>query len=220
MTRRRLSKMLAVISASMSLLTSSNPAEAHEKGGAPAPRESGQAGLPREPGISPHAKPSGLEEAEPFAAPAAAEALTSPEASSHSSGSKLGSLHPPAVHFPIALLLSSVLAEGLLLTTRDARYAETTRFMVRVAAPSALIAAMLGWFAGGFAPGSDDSLLRWHRWLGTGTASLAVVLLWLSERAARSHGRLAFRVALALAGVLAAVTGVLGGELVHAAIAP
>lgn len=219
MPRRRLRKTLIVVAATTGILTSALASAAHEKKAAAAHPESDRAPLSRESDIPAHATGGEPREAEHGAAPAEAESPAAGESGQHASESMLGSLHPPAVHFPIALLLSSVLAEGLLLATRDARYADASRFMLRVATVGAVVAATLGWFAGGFEPSSDDSLLHWHRWLGTSTASLTVVLLWLSERAARSGRRLAFRVALTLAGVLAAVTGFLGGELVHAAIA-
>lgn len=126
-------------------------------------------------------------------------------------GDFLGRLHPLAAHFPVALLLMAALAEILLLM-RPALGLETTlRFLVAGGAVGAGIAALLGWFAGGWRLDDRSETLGLHRWNGTVIAAVAGIAAWL---AFRSAGRTRLRIALALlaAGIL--FQGYLGGEMV------
>lgn len=132
----------------------------------------------------------------------------------------MGRLHPMWVHFPIALLLASALAE--LLTMRgDPRFAFAARFTLWIGAIGALVAAALGW-ADALAVADDytgrsATLLFYHRWVGTTTAAVALIALALCERSHRTmnpkHRRI-YRVAVFTAAVLVTVTGHLGASLV------
>ena len=122
----------------------------------------------------------------------------------------VGRLHPAAVHFPIALLIFAAFGE-ILLILRPAWGLETTvRFLTVGGAAGAIIAAALGWFAGGFRLSDRSELLSWHRWIGTGIAVAAVIAAILVLRGNR------VRICAPLLGMIAAVLvvqGYLGGEL-------
>lgn len=132
----------------------------------------------------------------------------------------IGALHPVAVHFPVALLLTAALSEGMLIVTKRESLRDTTRLLVALGAAGAVISASLGWIAASGEAGSlsEDKadLLEWHRWAGTATASLSLVLLLVSERAARLGGRRgALRAARMVVALSVGTAGYLGGELVH-----
>lgn len=126
-------------------------------------------------------------------------------------GDFLGRLHPLAAHFPVALLLMAALAEILLLMRPALGLETTVRFLVAGGAVGAGIAALLGWFAGGWRLDDRSETLGLHRWNGTVIAAVAGIAAWL---AFRSAGRTRLRIALALlaAGIL--FQGYLGGEMV------
>lgn len=132
----------------------------------------------------------------------------------------IGALHPVAVHFPIALLLTAALSEGILVVTSRESLRDTTRLLVALGAAGAVVSASLGWIAasgeGGSLIGEKAELLEWHRWAGTATAALSLVLFLVSEHAARlGGGRDALRAALVAVALAVGTAGYLGGELVH-----
>jgi len=133
---------------------------------------------------------------------------------SHAAASiDLGELHSVAVHFPIAMLLSAALSEALLAATGRASFRHVTRFVIWIGALGAVTAAPLGWLAAATLEDAPERLLAWHRWLGVSTALWSIATLWASERSMGS--RTGLRGMLAGAALLVAVTGYLGGELVH-----
>ena len=74
---------------------------------------------------------------------------------------------------------------------------------------------MLGWFDGGFGIASDDWLLQWHRWLGTGVGLGALALgIWALRKpeAVRGIGMIA---GLTLITAAIVVQGWFGGAMVH-----
>ena len=91
--------------------------------------------------------------------------------------------------------------------------------MLWVAAITAAVAALFGWFN---ATGNPIELtmpetLERHRWLGVATAAVTALTLVLWETQIRQRGRAWARVfdaALLAAVVLVAITGHNGGELV------
>lgn len=127
----------------------------------------------------------------------------------------LGKLHPTSVHFPIALLLCAGAAEALWSSRRAPLLAPAGRFCVWAGALGALIAAPLGWSFAAFSDTEQGWVLTTHRWLGTGLAVWAPVLVGLLERAERGGSRGAYRAALLLAAVLVVSTGFFGGSLVY-----
>jgi len=132
----------------------------------------------------------------------------------------IGALHPVAVHFPIALLLTAALSEGILVVTSRESLRDTTRLLVALDAAGAVVSASLGWITAsgeaGSLIGEKAELLEWHRWAGTATAALSLVLFFVSEHAARlGGGRATLRAALLAVALAVGTAGYLGGELVH-----
>ncbi len=132
-----------------------------------------------------------------------------------------GKFHAVSTHFPVALLMVALLAEGLALLTRRESWIGTIRFLVIIAALGAVSAAVLGWFNAAFAAygsGSSAGILLWHRWLGTFTAFWACVcagLLLVHECPEGSQERSRFRAALFVGAVLVGVSGFLGSALIY-----
>lgn len=127
-------------------------------------------------------------------------------------GDFLGRLHPAAVHFPLALLLMAGLAELLLLARPAIGLQPTVRFLVGTGAMGAVIAALLGWFAGGWRLGDRSETLGLHRWNGTGIALVSLLAWWLVCRS--QTNRTALRMTLALLAIALLAQGFLGGEMV------
>ncbi len=132
----------------------------------------------------------------------------------------VGRFHPVSTHFPVALMLVAVLAEGLAWWTRRESWHQTVRFIVVLAGLGALATAGLGWINASFTSyvGQSAAILGWHRWLGTSTAVWALVcagLAVLSECREGSKDRQRLRGALLCGAVLVSVTGFLGSALIY-----
>jgi uncharacterized membrane protein len=130
----------------------------------------------------------------------------------------LGNFHPPAVSFPIALLVAAALAELLRVVTGHPLFDSAARFCVWLGAVTAIVAVALGWCRGGFRLSDPSWVVTAHRWLGTATALWAQLVLALSEGSRRCGGRgiqEAFRLTLFVGTGLVLSTGFLGGALVY-----
>jgi mono/diheme cytochrome c family protein/uncharacterized membrane protein len=130
----------------------------------------------------------------------------------------LGNFHPPAVGFPIALLVAAALAELLRMATGHPSFDGAVRFCVWLSAATAVVAVALGWCRGGFRLSDPSWVVTAHRWLGTTTAIWAQLVLALSEAGRRCGGRgtrEAFRLTLFVGAGLVLSTGFLGGALVY-----
>jgi uncharacterized membrane protein len=130
----------------------------------------------------------------------------------------LGKFHPPATHFPIALLVSAALADFLFMRTGNVAYRHALRFCVRVGAAAAIFAAILGWFFAGVRLVDDEWVMTVHRWAGTSVALFSVWLLYLAEQLRADEPTATparFRMALFSAAGLVAATGFLGGALLY-----
>lgn len=129
----------------------------------------------------------------------------------------LGKFHPMTVHFPIAMLLGTALAEILLIATDRFFFAAAGRFCLWVGGIGAVAAAVLGWFFGGFNWVDDTWNLTTHRWLGTATAAMSVLVLVVGERAARriDTKRTGYRAMLFIAAALIGITAFFGGSLIY-----
>lgn len=123
----------------------------------------------------------------------------------------LGRLHPVAAHFPIALLLVAALAELALMFRPALGLEPTIRFLVGGGAIGAAIAALLGWFAGGWRLGDRSDVLAVHRWNGTSIAVVSLLAAWFAMRDQR---RTRLRIALFLLAAALLVQGYYGGEMV------
>ena len=128
----------------------------------------------------------------------------------------LGRLHPPATHFPIALLIAAALAELLYMRSGSVLFDHAVRFTVWFGAVGAVGGAILGWLFAGFRLVDEQWVMTAHRWAGTSTALLAAGLLYLLERSASGAAtRRSFRLVLFSASTLVGGTGFLGGSLLY-----
>ncbi len=130
-----------------------------------------------------------------------------------------GQFHPSIIHFPVALLMLGALAEFFYLLKPGQFLRNAVSFNLYLAAPSSILATALGWCltaTEGVTP-ELKATLYWHRWLGTGTAVLALLLLvmWHFEFIKSKTGTRVFRLFLFSGALLVAVTGHLGGQLVY-----
>jgi uncharacterized membrane protein len=128
-----------------------------------------------------------------------------------------GRLHTVVTHFPIAMFVGALGVEVYGLWRRDRQYQAAAHVMLMVGAVGAIVAAALGWFAGGFYLTDRNQVLMLHRWLGTGIAAAGVVLLYLSARArqAPDQPRTVYWALLGLMTVAIAVQGYIGGSFMH-----
>ncbi|VAV88109.1 hypothetical protein MNBD_ALPHA04-1306 [hydrothermal vent metagenome] len=125
----------------------------------------------------------------------------------------LGRLHPAAVHFPIALFLIAGLAELILFFNPTAGVGGSVRFLTWTGAAGGVVAATLGWFAGGFRLSDRSEILGLHRWTGTGVALTGIALAFLSGAAVGSRKRTVFRIILAIMAALILFQGYWGAEM-------
>jgi len=128
----------------------------------------------------------------------------------------LGRLHPLFVHFPIALLILAGLAE-LLARPQSPRWRARARFALALGAPTAVLAAWLGWIAAQESsyPTLQNVLFR-HRWLGIATACFACLSLVAAPRERARGGRRErlYRWLVVATMILVILTGHHGGTLV------
>jgi|GEM_PF-2118724 len=121
-----------------------------------------------------------------------------------------GRYHIVLLHFPVGLLILAFLMEmGRFVGLKKLPH-EAIQFVLGIGAVSAVLAATTGWvlqFEGGYEP----DLLQWHRWLGIGTAALAVVTFLLH----RFQKEKLYLASSALTTVLVTLAGHLGGSLTH-----
>lgn len=132
----------------------------------------------------------------------------------------IGRFHPVSTHIPVALMMVAVLAEALAWWTRRDSWLQTVRFLVIIGALGAVAAAGLGWINASFTSyvGSSAAILKWHRWLGTFTATWTVVcatLVVMSECKEGSPERQRFRGTLLFGTLLVSVSGFLGSALIY-----
>ncbi|OAO00863.1 hypothetical protein A8B75_16810 [Sphingomonadales bacterium EhC05] len=125
----------------------------------------------------------------------------------------LGRLHPMAVHFPIALFLVAALAELIMIINPTAGVGSSVRFLVWIGAAGGIVAAILGWLAGGIRMSDRSEILGLHRWTGTGIAITGILLALLSNAPANSGKRTVFRVGLAAVALAILFQGYWGAEM-------
>ncbi|MES2902768.1 MAG: DUF2231 domain-containing protein [Pseudomonadota bacterium] len=125
----------------------------------------------------------------------------------------LGRLHPIIVHFPIAFFPAAFFTA--IVGRRRPAYAKPVQFLVVAGGIVAPIAAILGWFDGGFTLATDDWMLSYHRWLGTGIGVGALVLaIWAIRKPEEDRGP-GMIVGLGLMTAAIVMQGWFGGALVH-----
>lgn len=125
----------------------------------------------------------------------------------------LGRLHTVIIHFPIAFFPAALFTA--IVGRRRPLFAKPVQFLVVTGGILAPIAALLGWFNGGFSLTDTDPLLQFHRWLGTaiGAGGLALgVWAWKQPEEDRGAGMI---VGLTIITIAVVVQGWFGGALVH-----
>ncbi len=130
----------------------------------------------------------------------------------------IGGFHPASVNFPIAMLVGAAVAELLWIGTKRQLFAHAGRFCLWFGGVGAVVAGTLGWFFAGFHLTDDTWIMTTHRWLGTATASWALLTLIVGERAYRAGKdtrRGAYRVLLFVGAIAVLVTGFFGGAMLY-----
>lgn len=130
----------------------------------------------------------------------------------------LGRFHPPAVAFPIGLLIAAGVAEVLFMMTGKPRFNHAADFCVWFGIIMTVVAGILGWFFAGFRLVDDDWLLTTHRWIGTTAVLWSILLGWLALRADagdQAKWRQWYRVALLVAVILVATNAYFGGAMIY-----
>lgn len=125
----------------------------------------------------------------------------------------LGRLHPMIVHFPIAFFPAALFTA--IVGRRRPAFGKPVQFLVVAGGLLAPIAALLGWLDGGFDFATDNSLLQFHRWLGTaiGAGGLGLGLwAWRQPDEDRGPGMI---IGLSVMTAAIVVQGWFGGALVH-----
>jgi uncharacterized membrane protein len=129
----------------------------------------------------------------------------------------LGRLHTMVVHFPIAMIIGAFGVEVFGLARRSRDYQHVAYVMLIVGAIGAIVAAFLGWFAGGFYLTDRNAILMIHRWLGTGIAAVSLILVLMATASKRTpdRSRTLLLVLLGLAVAAISIQGFLGGTFMH-----
>lgn len=129
----------------------------------------------------------------------------------------LGKLHVTVIHFPIAMIIGAFALELLGIGQRRATWRSAARIMLVVGAIGAVVAATLGWFAGGFYLSDRNIILTYHRYLGT---SIAIASLWFAWAGLRrfhpekGEGK-GFAFLLGVLVIAVVVQAFLGGTFMH-----
>lgn len=122
----------------------------------------------------------------------------------------VGRLHPLLVHLPIGLILVLAALELLSRSRRFRNAGSSAGFILALAAPLAVFTVVCGWLLS-LGGGYQEHLLRWHKWLGIGTAAaccVAALCYWLDLKKL-------YRVCLFSTVAVLAVASHYGGSLTH-----
>jgi uncharacterized membrane protein len=129
----------------------------------------------------------------------------------------LGRFHLIFLHFPIALIVMTVVAEWLWLWQEKVVFDHAARFMILGAAVFAPFTALLGFALSYDMPyeGLSLDLFQWHRYFGVLTAGLTVVTAILRERFSRelTNSLTAYYFCLFVLFICINLTGTFGGIL-------
>ena len=129
----------------------------------------------------------------------------------------LGKLHLVVIHFPIALIVGAFAVELFGAIQNRPQWRSAARIMLVVGAIGAVVAAALGWFAGGFYLIDQNLVLTSHRYLGMVVAIGSVILAWAGLRKYH-HEKRNDKTFAALLGLLTAavlIQAFLGGTFMH-----
>lgn len=127
----------------------------------------------------------------------------------------LGRFHPIIIHFPIAFFPAALFTA--VVGRKRPAFSAPVQFLVVAGGIIAPVAALLGWFNGGWTLSDSDQLLAVHRWLGTGIGIGGLLLgIWAWRRPWEDRGA-GMILSLTLMTIAIAVQGWFGGALVHGA---
>jgi len=123
----------------------------------------------------------------------------------------VGKFHLMVLHFPIAFLLAGALVQWYQVIRKKG--GSVVPLLLWFGAIGAVAAATLGWMYAYDSVyfGEDDNLLFWHRWLGTGTAILALIVLSLRNKLSAK----ALAIALTLCAGMVAAAAHFGASLAY-----
>ncbi|MBK8500883.1 MAG: hypothetical protein IPL46_01025 [Saprospiraceae bacterium] len=129
----------------------------------------------------------------------------------------LGRFHPLIVHFPIVLVLCTVLLEWLFGSFKGPIGIAIIKMMYQGSVITSIAAVIAGYFL--YRSGDyGGELVKYHFWVGVSVAVLLVWCLHFRRKYARTHRwrwRQLSRFLLLLAGGLVMLAGHQGGSLTH-----
>lgn len=129
----------------------------------------------------------------------------------------IGRFHLLFLHFPIALIVMTVVAELLWIWFATPLFTHAARFMILTAAIFALPTALLGWAlsSGQHYEGVQLDLFVWHRYFGFLTAGLAIFAAILRERCTheKTSSVVGYYLCLFFLFLSVSFTGAFGGSL-------
>ncbi|MEP4808142.1 MAG: hypothetical protein ABJ118_06095 [Luteolibacter sp.] len=122
-----------------------------------------------------------------------------------------GKFHVMVIHFPIAFFLGAAVVQWFLVFRGKGQ--TVVAVMLWFGTLGAVAAAALGWMYAYDSVyfGESENILFWHRWLGTGTATLAVIVLLLRNKL----GTKGLAVALTACAGLVGIAAHYGASLVY-----
>lgn len=130
---------------------------------------------------------------------------------------KIGHLHPLFLHFPIALVIMTGIAEALNLFYRRTLFSEAAWFMILSAAILAVPTALFGLAFGYGVPyeGLARELYWWHRFFGLLTPLLIILTAYTKTQFIKHppKGKILYPIFLLLCIGSVLITGFLGGSL-------
>ena len=114
-----------------------------------------------------------------------------------------GKFHVMVLHFPIAFLLGAALVQWFVVFRGTGQ--PVVAVMLWFGTLGAVAAAALGWMYAYDSVyfGESEDILFWHRWLGTSTATLAVIVLLLRNKLGPKGLAVALTVSAGLVGIAA-----------------
>jgi uncharacterized membrane protein len=131
--------------------------------------------------------------------------------------SKIGHFHHVFVHFPIALLIMTVVAEILFIWYKKPLFENAAIFMLVSAAILAPVTALFGFALslGQFYPDLFNDLFVWHRYLGAVTVILTLWVCYLRHQYAQGFSKslCSYYIYLFFTFFVVNLTALLGGIL-------
>jgi uncharacterized membrane protein len=140
-----------------------------------------------------------------------------------------GRFHVLTVHLPIGLLLVGGIIELHALVRRKPSPSPAAEACILFGAFAAVVSAVMGWAHADYAKfASQADTLFWHRWIGVGSAVIALGVLALQQRAKRVQkaqggearaGALVrvYQIGAIASAVMVGIAGHFGGTLTHGA---